>query len=149
MFYFYITWKRQKTSGFSRVLGVYRNVALTWNGLTVCSNRIRRSSRPDVFCRKDILRNFAKFTTLFARVSFFNRVAGAACTFFKKGTLAQLFFCEFCKISKNTFFTEHRRWLLLNTTRLFMFFWFYQDSSFWFLVTRCSTGVDTEMDKKY
>ena len=27
--------------------------------------------------------------------------------FIKKETLTQAFFCEFCKISKNTFFTEH------------------------------------------
>ena len=27
----------------------------------------------------------------------------------KKETLAQVFSCEFCKISKNTFFTEHLR----------------------------------------
>ena len=26
-----------------------------------------------------------------------------ACNFIKKGTLAQVFSCEFCKISKNTF----------------------------------------------
>ena len=26
---------------------------------------------------------------------------------FKKETLAQVFSCEFCQISKNTFFTEH------------------------------------------
>ena len=25
----------------------------------------------------------------------------------KKETLAQVFFCEFCEISKSTFFTEH------------------------------------------
>ena len=30
-----------------------------------------------------------------------------ACNFIKKETLAQVFFCEFCEISKNTFFTEH------------------------------------------
>ena len=29
------------------------------------------------------------------------------CNFIKKETLAQLFSCEFCQISKNTFFTEH------------------------------------------
>ena len=28
-------------------------------------------------------------------------------------TLAQVFPCEFCEIFKNTFFTEHLRWLLL------------------------------------
>ena len=27
--------------------------------------------------------------------------------FIKKGTLAQVFSCEFCEISKGTFFTEH------------------------------------------
>ena len=41
-----------------------------------------------------------------ARV-FFNKVAGDACNFIEKETLAQLFSCEFCEISKNNFFTEH------------------------------------------
>ena len=31
----------------------------------------------------------------------------------KKESLVQVFCCEFCEISKNTFFTEHLRWLLL------------------------------------
>ena len=31
------------------------------------------------------------------------------CNFIKKETLAQVFSCEFCKISKNTFFIEHIR----------------------------------------
>ena len=43
-------------------------------------------SRPEVFCKKGVLRNFG------------------ACNFIKKGTLAQVFSCEFCEISKNTFF---------------------------------------------
>ena len=30
-----------------------------------------------------------------------------ACNFMKKESLAQVFFCGFCEISKNTFFTEH------------------------------------------
>ena len=30
-----------------------------------------------------------------------------ACNFIKKETLAQVFYYEFCKISKNTFYTEH------------------------------------------
>ena len=38
---------------------------------------------------------------------FFNTVAGGACNFIKKETLAQVFLCEFCEIFKNTFFTEH------------------------------------------
>ena len=44
---------------------------------------------PEVFCKKGILRNFAKFT------------GKHMCQ--KKETLAQVFSCEFCKIYKNTF----------------------------------------------
>ena len=33
----------------------------------------------------------------------FNKVAGQASNFIKKGTLTQVFSCEFCEISKNTF----------------------------------------------
>ena len=34
---------------------------------------------------------------------------GQACNFIKKESLAQVFSCEFCEISKNTFFTEQLR----------------------------------------
>ena len=34
--------------------------------------------------------------------------------YIKKESLAQVFFCEFCEISTNTFFTEHVQWLLLH-----------------------------------
>ena len=37
--------------------------------------------------------------------------------FIKNEFRAQVFSCEFCEISKNTFFTEHLRWLLLNNKR--------------------------------
>ena len=41
---------------------------------------IFRSSRPGVFCKKGVLRNFAKFTGKHLCQSlFFNKVAGAAC----------------------------------------------------------------------
>ena len=32
-----------------------------------------------------------------------------ACNFIKKESLARVFSCEFCEISKNTFFAEHLR----------------------------------------
>ena len=35
------------------------------------------------------------------------------CNFIKEQTLAQVFFCEFCQIFKNTFFIKHLRWLFL------------------------------------
>ena len=44
-----------------------------------------------------------------ARVSFLIKLRADACNLIKKETLAQLFSCEFCKISKNTFYTEHLR----------------------------------------
>ena len=45
-----------------------------------------RSSRPEVSCKKGVLRNFAKFTG--------------------KHLCQSPFFNKFCEISKNTFFTE-------------------------------------------
>ena len=62
-----------------------------------------RSSRPEVFCRKGVLRKFTNFAGKpLCQSLFFNKVAG--CNVIKKETLAQVFFCEFCEISKNTFF---------------------------------------------
>ena len=52
---------------------------------------------------------------------FFNKVAGLrpdARNFIKKEALAQVFSCEFYAISKNPFFTEHLRRLLLTVNPL-------------------------------
>ena len=62
-------------------------------------NKIR-TSRPEVFCKKGVLRNFTKFTGKHLCQS----LLPEACNFIKKETLPQVFSCEFCKISKNTFF---------------------------------------------
>ena len=54
-----------------------------------------RSSRPEVFCKRGVLKNFSKFTGKHLCQSLFlDKVAG----------LRQVFSCEFCQISKNTFF---------------------------------------------
>ena len=55
------------------------------------------SSHPKVFCKKDVLSNFAEFTgkQLCLRPE--------TCNFIKKETLALAFSCTLCKISKNTF----------------------------------------------
>ena len=73
-----------------------------------------RSSRQEVFCKKGILGNFAKFTGKhLCQVLFFNKVVGLRpANFIEKETLAQVFSCGICEISKSTFFTEHLRWLL-------------------------------------
>ena len=56
-----------------------------WNG-----DLTAKSSRPDVFCKTGVLRNFAKLTRKH--------------NFITKESLAQVFSCEFCEISKNTYF---------------------------------------------
>ena len=55
-----------------------------------------RSSLPEVFWKKGVLRNFAKFTGKNLCQSL------RPATLLKKEPLAQVFFCEFCEISKNT-----------------------------------------------
>ena len=68
---------------------------------------------PEVFYKKGVHRNFTKFTGKHLCQSiFFNKVAGL-CNFIKKETLAQVFYCEFCEISNNTFLTGTSGRLLL------------------------------------
>ena len=70
---------------------------------------IYRSSHRRCSIKKGFLRNFAKFTGK-------HLCRPEPCNFIKKETLAQVFSCEFCEISKNTLFTEH-----LRTTTSFSF----------------------------
>ena len=48
-----------------------------------------------------------------------------ACNFIRKEALAQLFSCEFCKISKNTFFTEHL-WATASTCSYYILMYKYE-----------------------
>ena len=48
-----------------------------------------------------------------AKVEILLKLRPKACNFDKKDSLAEVFSCEFYEISKNTFFTEHPRRLLL------------------------------------
>ena len=68
----------------------------TWWISTSYKSSHRRCSVKKVFL--EIWRNIQENTCV--KVSFFNN-------FIKKETLAQMFSCQFCEISKNTFFTEH------------------------------------------
>ena len=64
-----------------------------------------RSSRPEVFNKIGVLKNFAKFTGKhLCQGLFLIKLQAEAYNFIKKETLAQVFSCEFCEISKNTFF---------------------------------------------
>ena len=68
-----------------------------------------RSSHRRCSVRKGVFRDFAKFTGKYPCQSlFFNKVVDLSpATLLKKETLAQVFSCEFCKISTNTFLKEH------------------------------------------
>ena len=58
--------------------------------------------------KKGVFRNPTKFTgKCLCQSLSLNKVAGR--NFIKKENLAQVFSCELCEISKNTFFTEHLR----------------------------------------
>ena len=65
-----------------------------------------RSRRPEVFCKKGVSRIFTIFTGKHLCQSLFlNKVSGLR--------LAQVFSCEFCENSKNTFSIEQLWWMLL------------------------------------
>ena len=67
------------------------------------SRKRSRSSRSEVFCRKGVLRSFAKFTgKQLCQSLFFNKVAGL-----------RRFPVNFVKFPRTLFFIEHLRWLLL------------------------------------
>ena len=75
-----------------------------------------RSSRLEVFCRKGVVRNFAKFTGKHPCQSlFFNKVASlGSATLLKKSLWYRCFPVNFVKFLRTPFFLEHLRWLLLN-----------------------------------
>ena len=72
-----------------------------------------RSSHRSCSVKKGVLRNFAKLTGKHFCKSIFLMKLQASLWCLKrfyeglKGTLAQVFFCEFCELSQNTFSTEH------------------------------------------
>ena len=61
-----------------------------------------RSSHRSCSVEKGVLRNFAKFTGKHLCHLFFNKIALK-----KRLWHTHVFSCEFCKLSKNTFFVEH------------------------------------------
>ena len=67
-----------------------------------------RSSNPEVFCKKGVLRNFAKFTGKHLCQSLFQ-----ACNFIKKGLQHRSFPVKFVKFLRTPFLKEHLRWLRL------------------------------------
>ena len=97
-------WRSQKFPSGKTVI-LLKPCARTHCEIFLSVFRKYRSSHPEVFCKKSVLKNFAKFTgKQLCQSLFFNKVAGQACNFVKKETLVQVFSCEFCEIFRNTFF---------------------------------------------
>ena len=88
-------------------------------------NRIclSRSSRPDVFYEKGVLKDFAKFTRKhLCQGLFFNKVAELRpTTLLKKRLWLRCFHVNFAKFLRTPFFTEHLRWLHLPFTLFRLF----------------------------
>ena len=61
-----------------------------------------------------------------AKASFLIKLQVWGCNFIKKETLAQVFFCEFCEISKNTFSTDHLRTPASGSFRVFFYRLYYK-----------------------
>ena len=70
----------------------------------------------EVFCKKDVLKNFAKFTGQHLYQSlFFNKVAVLRpSTLLKKRPWHRCFPVNFVNFLRTPFYKEHVRWLLLN-----------------------------------
>ena len=101
-------------------------------------NYFYKSNRQEVFCKKGLLRNFAKLT---------GKHLCQACNFIKTETLAQVFSCEFSEISKSTFFKEYI-WATASIKHtqdgylLFVFFYFQ-------VACNCSNSSKQEVKHSY
>ena len=82
----------------------------------VCKSPCKyRSSRPEVFCKKGVFRNFSTFTGKHLCQSlFFNKVEGLrSATLLEKRLWHRHFPVDFTKFLRTSFPTEHLSWLLL------------------------------------
>ena len=80
-------------------------------------SKYQNISRPEVFCEKGVVRNFAKFTGKHLCQAFFlNKVAGLRpqlATLLKESLCHTYFPVNFAKFLRTPFLTEYLWWLLL------------------------------------
>ena len=102
--------KTSENPSFCYVFRVYKKETLIRNS---------RSSRPEVFCMKGVLRNFAKFTVKHVcQIFFFNKVPCLRpVTLLKNSLWHRCFPVNFVKFLRTSFFTEHLWWLLLKQVK--------------------------------
>ena len=92
---------------FCKCCKIFKNIL--WQNISEWLLLKFRSSR-QVFCKKDVLKNFAKFTgKQLCRVSFWIKLQTWGLHFIKKRLLAQVFY----EVLKKTFFIEHLWWVIL------------------------------------
>ena len=74
-----------------------------------------------------------------ARVPFLIKLQAEVCNFIKKETLAQMFSCEICEISKNTFFIENLQVTASDfKNRFYTLFWCF---CCWLWTSKCRLGI--------
>ena len=116
MFHFYTFISRRKKTCF---LVVWKwKIGLKWvtrkKEFIQQKNVIYRSSCTEVFCKKGVLRNLAKFTGKhLCQILFFNKVAGLPATLLKYRIWHKCFPVNFAKFLRTPFVTRHLWWLLL------------------------------------
>ena len=100
-----------------------------------------RSSRPEVFCRTSVLKNF--------RVSFLLKLQVPPATLLKKRIWSRCFPVNFAKCLRTTFFIEHIWWLLLKKvcrSTQNMFFTHYNQSNTFLLINMQKTKTCPKQD---
>ena len=82
-----------------------------WLGLIMVNLPTFEKQPLEVLCKKRCSEKFRKNhrKTPVPESFFNNELQALGCNFNKKETLEQVFSCEYCEISKNTFFTKHLR----------------------------------------
>ena len=93
-FNLFFTWKKKYSDCSCRVGNLFAFFLLCYNGNVTIVKTLFRCSCPKMFCKKGVLKSFAKFTgKRLCQSLFFNKVAD----FIKKETLTQVFSCEFLR----------------------------------------------------
>ena len=121
--FFWSLCKHQKTKGFLMFSGGLKgslgNKSVKWQKpalyFTSLHCPVSRSSRPKVFCKEGVLRNFAKFIGKhLCQGLFYNKVTGPRrATLLKKRLLHRYFPVEFSKFLRIPFLKKHLQCLLL------------------------------------
>ena len=102
-----------KTEVFFPVL-LTRSLPMTFVLVIIRRIYLYKSSRPEVFFKKGVLKNFTKFTGKHLCQSlFFNKVAGRPATLLKKRLWHRCFPVNFVKFLRTPISIEHLWWLLL------------------------------------